>query len=350
MKRTSASLLAFLTLLVLGTPAAQAWDYTYHRLINETALAALPTNFPAFVHAPVATERIGFLAGEPDRWRNVKDVSFSHCSGPDHYLDVEELTVYGLKIEQLPPFRYEFAADLIEFRKAHPDKCPPINTAKNEDHTRELMGFLPWAIVENYGKLKSGFAYLKAFEEGGGTPEEIANAKENILYVMGTMGHYVGDASQPLHTTVHHHGWAAGWPNPQHYRTNQSIHSWIDSGYLNKVGGVKQADLQARLHPAQLVAIDGRTAHPEEIFQVAALFVRDQNKLVEPLYQMDKEGKLSGEGERGLEGKAFLEAQMAKSAQLLADIWYSAWQQAPPDTFLLRQLARRNRTGGGNSE
>jgi len=29
---------------------------------------------------------------------------------------------------------------------------------------------------------------------------------------------------------------------------------------------------------------------------VAVLFLIEQNKLVEPLYQMDKEGKLSGEG------------------------------------------------------
>ena len=160
--------------------------------------------------------------------------------------------------------------------------------------------------------------------------------------------HCQGDASQPLHTTVHHHGWVGA--NPQHYRTNQSIHSWIDSGYLNKVGGVKREELESKLRPARLVAIEGRTARPEEMFQVAALFVLEQNKLVEPLYQMDKDGKLSGEGEKGMEGKAFLEAQMVKSAQLLGDIWYCAWQQAPPDTFLKAQLARRQRAAASATE
>jgi hypothetical protein len=343
MKRILVLALGFLALINPGLRSALAWDYTYHRLINEAALASLPTNFPAFVRTPAAADRIGFLSGEPDRWRNVKDLSFSHCTGADHYLDVEELAVYGLKPEALPVFRYDFAAELIGFRKAHPEKCPPINEAKNEDHTRQLIGFVPWAIAENYGKLKSGFSYLKTFEGNGGTPEEIANAKENIIYVMGTMGHFVGDGGQPLHTTVHHHGWIGA--NPQHYRTNQSIHSWIDSGYLNKVGGVKLAELESKLRPAQLVSIDGRPAKPEEIFQAVAMFVIGQNKLVEPLYQMDKDGKLSGQGEKGIEGKAFLEDQMAKSAQLLADIWYSAWQEAPPDTFLKGQLARRHRAG-----
>jgi hypothetical protein len=345
MKRLTVLALGVLAFIHFSNSPVFGWDYTYHRLINEAALSSLPTNFPAFVRAPAAADRIGFLSGEPDRWRNVKDLSFSHVSGPDHYFDIEELPLYGFKPESLPVFRYDFAAELIGFRKAHPEKCPPINEAKNEDHTRELIGFLPWAMAENYGKLKSGFSYLKTFEANGGTPEEIANARENIIYVMGTMGHFVGDASQPLHTTIHHHGWIGA--NPQHYRTNGSIHSWIDSGYLNKVGGVKRAELEARVHPAQWVAIDGRPAKPEELFQVAALFVATQNKLVEPLYQMDKDGKFSGEGERGREGKAFLEGQMAKSAQLLGEIWYSAWEQAPPDTFLKSQLARRQRVAHG---
>jgi hypothetical protein len=340
MRRLAAATLGTLALVLFASPPVLAWDYTYHRLINEAALASLPTNFPAFVRTPAAADRIGFLSGEPDRWRNVHDVCFSHCSAPDHYLDMEELAVYGLKPEALPPFRYEFAAELIGFRKAHPDKCPPINEARNEDHTRELIGFVPWAITENYGKLKSGFAYLKTFDQDGGTPEEIANAKENIIYVMGTMGHFVGDAGQPLHTTIHHHGWVGA--NPQNYRTNSNFHSWIDSGYLNKVGGVKLEELESKLHPAQLVTIEGRPAKPEEMFQAMALFLIGQNKLVEPLYQLDKDGKLSGDGEKGAEGKAFLVEQMAKSAQLLADIWYSAWQQAPPDTFLKSQLARRH--------
>ena len=37
---------------------ARAWDYEGHRLINQIALASLPTNFPAFVFTPAAKERI----------------------------------------------------------------------------------------------------------------------------------------------------------------------------------------------------------------------------------------------------------------------------------------------------
>jgi hypothetical protein len=340
MKRISLYALGLLAFIQLGTQLALGWDYEGHRVVNQLALASLPTNFPSFVHAPQAAERVAFLAGEPDRWRNVRDLPLSNASGPDHYIDVEQLADYGLKPELLPVLRGDFIAQLALARKAHPEKFAEFSASNNADHTRELVGLLPWAIAENYGKLKSSFAYLKVFEEDGGTPEEIANAQANVLYVMGVMGHYVGDASQPLHTTIHHHGWRADrFENPHHYTTNFNFHSRID-GFL-RTGGADVKALQAKLRPAQAVSIDGRPAKPEEMFQVAMLFVLEQNKLVEPLYALEKDGKIPHEGELAPEAQAFLEAQLAKSGQLLGDIWFSAWQQAPPDTYLKRELARR---------
>jgi len=343
MKRISASALALLALLPLGTHLARAWDHEGHRVVNQLGLAALPTNFPAFVREPAAAERVAFLAGEMDRWRNTTDLSLKNYSFPDHSIDMEELADYGLKPELLPIFRYDFVAQLALFRKAHPDKFPEPDAASNQDHTRGLVGLLPWAIAESVGKLKSGFSYLKAYEEAG-TPEEITNAQANIIYVMGVMGHLAGDASQPLHTTIHHHGWVGD--NPHNYTTSRGFHSWIDGGYFSRTGGANLADLKSKMRPAQLVSIYGRPAKPEETFQVAVLFLIEQNKQVEPLYQLDKNGKLSGEGEKGLEGKAFLEGQLLKSGQLLGDLWVTSWQQAPPDTFLKSQLARRKRTAG----
>src|SRR5437899_1177977 len=332
--------LALLVSAGLWAPAALAWDYEGHRVVNQLALASLPPDFPAFVHAAATEERIAFLAGEPDRWRNTQDLPLRHFNGPDHYIDLEELSLYGLKPEALPVFRYDFVTELALARKAHPEKFRAIDAANNQDHTRELVGLLPWAITENYGKLKSGFSYLKAFQQNGGTAEEIANAQANIVYIMGVMGHYVGDSSQPLHTTIHHHGWIGD--NPQHYSTNGRIHAWIDGGFFNKIGGANFEQLKSKLRPAHLVTIQGRDAQPEEMFQATMLFIIEQQKLVEPLYQLDRDGKLSGQGESGTnEGRAFLEGQLLKAGQQLGDIWFSAWKQAPPDSYLTSQLAKR---------
>ena len=35
---------------------AQAWDYEGHRLVNQLALASLPTNYPAFVRLPAPSD------------------------------------------------------------------------------------------------------------------------------------------------------------------------------------------------------------------------------------------------------------------------------------------------------
>jgi len=80
----------FLSFVLLGTigsiNSSLAWDYEGHRIVNQLALASLPTNFPSFVRSPAATERVAFLAGEPDRWRNTPDLPLKHFNGPDHYL------------------------------------------------------------------------------------------------------------------------------------------------------------------------------------------------------------------------------------------------------------------------
>jgi len=328
-----------LLIIQVGWQRASAWDYEGHRVVNQLALASLPTNFPSFARTPEAAERIAFLAGEPDRWRHTPDLPLQHSQEPEHFIDIEELAHFGLKPEALPIFRYDFISELAVYRKAHPENFAASEPGNDPAHKYSWVGLLPWVITENYGKLKSEFSYLKAFEEDGGTPEEIANAQANVLYTMGVMGHHVGDASQPLHTTIHHHGWKG--ENPNHYSTRESFHGWIDGGYFRKIGGPNLKEMQSRLHGAQLVSIDGRTAKPEEMFQAIMSFIIEQHKQVEPLFQLDQAGKLSGDGELGMQGRAFLEGQLTRSGQLLGDIWYSAWQQAPPDTYLKSQLARR---------
>ena len=325
-----------LVYLLFSAPV-RAWDYDGHRLINQLALASLPTNFPGFVLGPEARERIAFLGGEADRWRNSPDAGFRHCNGPDHYLDIEYLKTYGIDAAELSPFRYEFAAQLATARAAHPDRVPPVDAHKDSDRTRVLIGFLPWTIAEYQGKLKSAFSYLKEFESAG-TPEEIANAQANIIYIMGVMGHFVGDGAQPLHTTKHHHGWIGD--NPNHYSTNSSIHAWIDGGYLQQFG-VSAGKLRRDLRRAQILPLQQTGAAVTNVFPAVMSYLNEQFKQVEPLYKLEKEGKLSGRQELSAEGQDFITGQILRGGQMLGDLWLTAWQQAPPDTFLRSQLAKR---------
>jgi len=332
--------------LALGACAfnAAAWDYEGHHAVNELALASLPANFPAFALTPETKVRIAYLAGEADRWRNETNphngtgLALGHVNGPDHYLDLEDIYLYDLTPEKLPPLRYDFVADIVKAREAHPDRFPAIDPARDNDHTRELSGFLPWSITENYEKLQSGFSTLTALEKSGGTPEEIENAKEDIIYVMGVMGHFVGDASQPLHTTKHFNGWVG--KNPNHYTTDRSFHQKIDGGFFRKTGGIDVKKLSARIHPAEKITT---ASSANGIFQTSVNFIEANNRLVEPLYKLERDGKLSEEGSSS-EGRTFLEGQLVKSGQLLGDLWLTAWQTAPEDTYLERELQQRSGT------
>jgi hypothetical protein len=83
------------------------------------------------------------------------------------------------------------------------------------------------------------------------------------------------------------------------------------------------------------------------MFRDAVAYLVEQNKLVEPLYKLEKEGKLTGEGDKGLEGRALLDGQLVKAGQMLGDIWYTAWLEAPEDQYLQKQLQARNPAPAG---
>jgi hypothetical protein len=107
------------------------------------------------------------------------------------------------------------------------------------------------------------------------------------------------------------------------------------------VGGIKLNDVQSFVHPAQLVSISYPKEKAGDTFGIILEYILEQEKLVEPLYQMEKAGKFSGEGEVGLQGKQFITGQLVKGGQMLGNLWYTAWQQAPTDTFLRSELTKR---------
>ena len=320
--------------------AVRAWDYEGHRIVNQLALASLPKDFPVFVQAISNLERVAFLGGEPDRWRNVPDLPLKQSGGSwsDHFIDLEYLTDAGMDIATVTSFRYDFIVQFAAGRAKHPQNFAPIDPAKNADHTREWPGFAPWAITEQYAKLRSGFSYLKVFEELG-TPDEILNAQANILYVMGVLGHYVGDCAQPLHTTKHHNGWSG--PNPNAYSTWPGLHSWVDGGIIGKAG-IKTAQLTSRVAPAEPINLTPRPDGRDPLFVAVMDYLQASNRLVEPLYQLEKSGKL-GHGEQLMtdEARKFVESRLLEGARMLGAIWLTAQRNVTADTYLRTALIKR---------
>ena len=341
----SRALLATATLVLLSASRLLAWDYEGHRAVNLTALASLPADFPAFVKAPAARERIAFLAGEPDRWRNVpQDLPLKHASSVDHFIDFEDFELHGLTPATVSDLRHIYTSQVFAARAAHPGRFPAIDPEKNKDRTRELIGYLPWTITESYARLKSAFSYLKTYEEAGGTPEEIVNAQANILYLMGLMGHYVGDGAQPLHTTKYYNGWFG--ENPHGFTTDRKFHSWIDGGFLAKMGGIDLPRLEQQVKPAVRFSMVVGPSGRDPIFDHSMNYLTAQSAFVHPLYTLEKTGKLKPENPESKEGKLFLETQIVSAAHMLGSLWLTAWQEAPPDTYLRGWLLARQAKGG----
>ncbi|MDP6904775.1 MAG: hypothetical protein QF406_10040 [Verrucomicrobiota bacterium] len=325
---------AFLCLILIfwATKPANAWDYERHRLINGLALKSLPKEFPRFVLLPTNLERVKFLAGEPDRWRNTRDRGLRHLNNPDHYFDVEYLELYHIKTETLSHFRYRFVEQMANARSKLKLELPEANA----DHIKNYPGFLPWSINEHYLKLLSAFSYLKVFEEMG-TQQEIKNAQANVIYRMGILSHFVGDTSQPLHTTKHFNGWTGD--NPNDYTTRRSFHSWIDGKFFINTQPPNEVKLQKQLRPAKLLIRPESKELASGHFQASLNYILKQHELVVPLYQLDKDGHLSEDSPD--KGRLFLEKQLLVGAQMLGDLWFTAWKEAPPDRFLQGYLAKR---------
>lgn len=330
--------------LLLAASVARAWDYEGHRMVNQVALASLPKEFPQFVHAVANAERVAFLAGEPDRWRNVPDLPLKHTGGLEHFCDMEYITDAGLEWATVSSFRYEFVVQFAAARKAHPDNFLAIAPAQNSDRTQEWPGFAPWAITEQFARLRAAFSYLKVFEELG-TPDEILNAQANVLYVMGVMGHYVGDCAQPLHTTKHHNGWVGA--NPAGYTTWKGLHSWVDGSIIGRTG-LRFPQLAPSVKPAEVIALTPRSDGRDPMFAAVVEYLLREHAHVKTIYDLEKAGKL-GQGQGGViaeETRQFIEARLLDGGQMLGAIWLTAYRSAVPDTYLRSALIKRQTSAG----
>jgi hypothetical protein len=100
-------------------------------------------------------------------------------------------------------------------------------------------------------------------------------------------------------------------------------------------------ELKPKVRPAK--SIWGGPSPENDVFDETMAFLVAQSKLVERLYELDRDGMLSpGKGDV-TEGRQFVGGQLVKGGQFLGDLWYSAWQSASIDKYLKGELARRGK-------
>ena len=286
---------------------ALAWGSTGHRFIGQEAVRALPDYAPAFLRTPDAITDIGEYANEPDRWRGAGTV---HDSDRDaaHFIDLDDdgNTLAGVGLDNLPATRADFEAALI---------------AKGTSITKS--GYLPYSLVDGYEQVSKDFAYWrvdsyletrekdkvkKAWYHADRVRREALTKRD-----IGILAHYVGDATQPLHMSIHYNGWG-NFPNPNGF-TDDKIHWPIESEFVD--ANVGQTDVRAAMAPYAPC-----TDTPEKCF--AARMKRSWSQVV-PLYQLQKDGGFAANDARG---KAFVVQQLGQGASDLRDVILDAWRDS----------------------
>ena len=212
-RRSFFGLLIILAAVLLPT-LAPGWGDVGHTTINRTAAERIPPDMPHFLRA--ASNRIAWLGPEPDRWRSNLEQPLNDAQAPDHFIDLE----YVDWLKPLPPDRYAFIQAVYEYRAQHPQ----VRTCRR----RRKSVFSPISTIEVFDRLKVAFReYRHARAEGRST----ANAEANAIFYAGWLGHYVGDGSNPMHTSIQYNGWVG--PNPKGYSTSHDIHSKMETTFVN---------------------------------------------------------------------------------------------------------------------
>lgn len=309
LKRTSALFLIFLFTI---PQSAFAWGNDGHMWINYVAAKRLPKSMPSFLRE--SAERLEYLGPEPDRWRNqYSEPTLKYGQEPDHFFNSEWLPAdFG----PLPDGRWRYVQRLFEFRQAALAKGVDPKVA--DELLPNEIGFQPYIAIEVYQRMKVAFReYRHAKKEGRST----GTIERNIVFYAGWLGHYVGDAAQPMHVSAQYNGWTG--PNPNGYRTEKGIHWDFESRFVHD--NLKRKDLEPLVkEPTQL-------QNPWNDYQT---YIKQSLAQVEPLYKVEKAGGFKEKGTP--EGQQFVKDRLAAGAQMLANLWYTAWMESavdPPDPY-----------------
>ena len=282
-------------------PSAFAWGEKGHYIVNEAATFGLPADMPPFFHQ--AYSELVWLAYDPDRTRGGD--SHEPFNGPNHFLDYEY--VAGLN---LSPDRYKYVAEMYRSGRLR----------QHGIHTSEA-GFNPWRVAELAEQLTNSFRLWRASQPGSADREYL---ERTIINVAGNLGHFIGDAANPHHATMHYNGWAG--PNPNNYAIDCGTHGRFESNFVSHA--METSDVVPRLAAPVL---------REKYFETALEMIKASNALTEQLYRLDRDGAFDYIHPTA-GGKEFAADRLAAGASMLRDFWWSAWKNS----------AQRARRSGGD--
>jgi len=280
---------------VPATANSVLWGEAGHLIIGDAAAAALPAEMPQFFRD--ARPRLSYLNPEPDRWRDSTerrlDPALNEAQAAEHFIDLE--AVPGSALNALNRYAY-------------------LDSIRAHGGAGSGPGLLPYRTLELTQTLRIEFRLWRAATD----PATKKAIEERIINDAGILGHYVGDGSNPHHVTVNHDGWAQA-ENPKGYSTAKGFHSRFESQYVQT--HLTRADVDPLIAKTPLVVSPLR----DGIWG----YLRTSLTHLDRLYELDKMEPF-GRQTQSAQHKAFTAERLAAGAQMLRDLWWTAWVTSDP--------------------
>ncbi len=287
-----------LVALLLPVKDLYCWGFFGHKRINEYAIYLLPPEM--LVLFKPRLEYLREHAVDADKRRYILK-----AEAPRHYIDLDK---YGAWPFNELPRKWEEAV------------------AKYSEDSLQAHGILPWRILQMTGSLTNAFRNSET---------------DKILRIAADLGHYIGDAHVPLHTSSNHNGqhtnqhgihafWESRLPelladNEWDLFTGKAIYiekpaEFIWGSILESAAAVDsvlmmEAELSATISPDKKYAWEWR--NQVVIRQYSTSYSRRYDAVL-----------------RGM-----VERRMRQAIHAVASIWYTAWVNAgQPDLKKLNKL------------
>src|SRR5688572_9243832 len=288
MRRRRVLLTLALGVALLGATSVR-WGFHGHEISGRAAAMRMPDEMPAFFRN--ATEQLAYLNPEPDRWRGARFRELNEAFRYDHYIDLEIIPPGALEVRD----RWEYLAALTKAGIANPPRD---------------AGLLPFHIVELYQRTLVEWRLWRNERD----PAKRRWIEERIVNDAGTLGHYVTDGANPHHTSVHHDRWAEGYANPRGFTTEAGFHARFEGAFVDTHIQTRELLPHMSARPRLLGEV-----RPE----VMAFLLRSHSRLAR-LYELDLTERFGPET-RGAEHEQFAIERLVAGANMLRDLWWTAW-------------------------
>jgi hypothetical protein len=315
--------------MMLASCHAWSWGHTGHVEISRIAIDKLPDEIPFFIRNELAQVAIGELGPEADESKTTGIVTGLSSSGSllttrtvhdaerdqGHFIDIDDngIVIGGvLPLTGLPATREAFDT---EQRTGAPTQ------------TQYSGGYLPYEILDGFQQLRKDFGMWRAMEAGLRSARKqsdreyfslhLALREQLIIRDIGYWSHFVADASQPMHVSVHFNGWG-NFPNPNSY-TTAPIHAPFEGTFVRNFINFRKVEAAVRPYTDRGV---------NTMEKRVPLYLEETLAQVTPTYQAAfNSGNDNYQSAKPAE-VAIVTAQLAAGAAELRDEIVDAWHQS----------------------